>query len=142
MSQNYTGELYFSLRNMLLPISENLCCLDSDHEAYNWICCPIQVLKELLNEPPWVCIICCILDRKVNRFSQEACRGGENFIFWFGAQFNSTLDFTQSGWPILFSPDLSFPANKLGKLLNTLSLAGERRSVQTSHWPFFNSDAF
>ena len=26
--------------------------------------------------------------------------------------------------------------------VNTLSLAGERQPVQTSHWPFFNSDAF
>ena len=30
---------------------------------------------------------------------------------------------------------------KLGKLPNTVSLAGERRPVQTSHWPFFNSNS-
>ena len=70
------------------------------------------------------------------------CREGENFIFWFGAQFNSTLNFNQSGWLILFTPDLSFPVNKSGKLPNPRSLAKERRPVQTSHWPFFNSDAF
>ena len=63
----------------------------------------------------------------------QGCRGRENFIFWFGAQFNSTLDFTQSGRPILFSPDLLFPGNRLVKLPNTLSLAGERCPVQTSH---------
>ena len=64
---------------------------------------------------------------------QTSCRERKNFVFWFGTQFNLTLNFTQTGWPILFSPDLSFPANKLGKLLNTLSLAWERRPVQTSH---------
>ena len=67
---------------------------------------------------------------------------GKKFVFWFGAQFNSTLNFTQSEWFILFSPDLSFPATKSCKLLNTVSLAGERRPVQTSHWTFFNSDDF
>ena len=60
--QNYSVVLYSSWRNVLLAISENLCCLDSDHEVYNWICYLIQVLKELLNEPPCVCIIRCILD--------------------------------------------------------------------------------
>ena len=38
------------------------------------------------------------------------CNGRENFVFRFGAQFNSTLNFTQSGWPILFTPDLLFRA--------------------------------
>ena len=32
-----------------------------------------------------------------NRFIKRSCRERENFVFWFGAQFNSTLDFTQSG---------------------------------------------
>ena len=36
------------------------------------------------------------------------CREEENLVFWFGAQFNSTLNFAQSGWLILFSPDLHF----------------------------------
>ena len=36
------------------------------------------------------------------------CREEENLVFCFGAQFNSTLNFTQSGWLILFSPDLYF----------------------------------
>ena len=36
------------------------------------------------------------------------CREEENLVFWFGAQFISTLNFTQSGWLILFSPDLHF----------------------------------
>ena len=62
-----------------------------------------------------------------------ACRERKNFVFWFGAQFNSTLNFTQSGWRILFIPDLHFRSTKLGKLPNTLSLAVERRPVQTSH---------
>ena len=66
----------------------------------------------------------------------------ENFVFWFGVQFNSTLNFTQSGWPILFIPGLLFPGNRLVKLPNPLSLAGERRPVQTSHWPFFNNILF
>ena len=69
--------------------------------------------------------------------ARRHCRGRENFVFWFGAQFNLTLNFTQSGWPILFSPDLSFPVSKLGKLPNPLSLAGQRRPVQTSHWGLF-----
>ena len=36
------------------------------------------------------------------------CREEENLVFCFGAEFNSTLNFTQSGWLILFSPDLHF----------------------------------
>ena len=36
------------------------------------------------------------------------CREEKNLVFCFGAQFNSTLNFTQSGWHILFSPDLHF----------------------------------
>ena len=50
------------------------------------------------------------------------CREGKNFVFWFGSQFISTLNFTQSGWLILFIPDLSFPANRWVKLPNTLFL--------------------
>ena len=64
---------------------------------------------------------------------KEFCRESKNFVFWFGMQFNLTLNFTQSGWFILFSPDLSFPANRWVKLPNTCSLAVERRPVQTSH---------
>ena len=41
-------------------------------------------------------------------FLLNHCREEENLVFWFGAQFNSTLNFTQSGWLILFSPDLHF----------------------------------
>ena len=81
-------------------ISVNLCCLDFNHEVsirtsllfcillkeiccclYLRICavltqtmrCTIEfaVLNELLNEPPCVCIIRCILDGKVNWFFQE-----------------------------------------------------------------------
>ena len=63
----------------------------------------------------------------------QTCWERKNFVFWFGAQFNSTLNFTQSGWLILFSPDLHFRPTTLGKLPNTLSLAVERRPVQTSH---------
>ena len=36
------------------------------------------------------------------------CREEENLVFWFGAQFISTLNFILSGWLILFSPDLHF----------------------------------
>ena len=64
-----------------------------------------------------------------------------NFVFWFGAQFNSTHNFTQSGWPILFNPDLLSGQQKLVKLPNTLSLAEQRHPVQTSHWQFFNSSS-
>ena len=39
----------------------------------------------------------------------------ENFVFWFGAQFNSTHNFTQSGWPILFIPDLFPEQQKLDR---------------------------
>ena len=38
----------------------------------------------------------------------NVCREEENLIFCFGALFNSTLNFTQSGWHIPFSPDLHF----------------------------------
>ena len=34
------------------------------------------------------------------------CREEKNVVFWFGAQFISTLNFNQSGWLILFNPDL------------------------------------
>ena len=64
-----------------------------------------------------------------------------NFVFWFGAQFNLTHNFTQSGWPILFNPDPLSGQQKLGKLPNTLSLAEQRRPVQMSHWRFFNSSS-
>ena len=40
--------------------------------------------------------------------SETFCREEENLVFCFGALFNSTLNFTQSGWHILFSPDLHF----------------------------------
>ena len=40
------------------------------------------------------------------------CREEENLIFCFGALFNSTLNFTQSGWHIPFSPDLHFRLEK------------------------------
>ena len=36
------------------------------------------------------------------------CREEKNLVFCFGALFNSTLNFTQSGWLIPFSPDLHF----------------------------------
>ena len=64
-----------------------------------------------------------------------------NFVFWFGAQFNSTHDFTQSGWLILLILDLLSGQQRLVKLLNTVFLAEQRRPVQTSHWPFFNSSS-
>ena len=41
------------------------------------------------------------------------CREEENLVFWFGAQFISTLNFNQSGWLILFSLDLHFRPPKL-----------------------------
>ena len=42
------------------------------------------------------------------------CREEKNFVFWFGAQFDSTLNFTQSGWLILFTLDLHFrPPNRV-----------------------------
>ena len=42
------------------------------------------------------------------KFLANLCREEENLVFWFGAQFISRLKFTQSGWLILFSPDLHF----------------------------------
>ena len=65
--QNYSAVLYSSWQNVLLSISMDLCCFDSDHD--NWICSPIQELKELLNETPWLRVIRYFLDGKVNRFS-------------------------------------------------------------------------
>ena len=38
-------------------------------------------------------------------------------------------------------PGSSFPGSKLGKLPNPVALAGEYRPVQTSHWPFSNSNS-
>ena len=65
----------------------------------------------------------------------------ENFVFWFSAQFNSTHNFTQSGWRILFIPGLLYGQQKLGKLPNTSFLAGQRCPVQTSHWWLLNSSS-
>ena len=42
------------------------------------------------------------------------------FVFWFGAQLNSTHNFTQSGWLILFNQDLLSGQQKLDKLPNTV----------------------
>ena len=50
------------------------------------------------------------------------CREEENLVFCFGALFNSTLNFSQSGWHILFSPDLHF---RLAK-----RVSGQTRSLQ------------
>ena len=47
------------------------------------------------------------------KFGFIVCREEENLVFWFGAQFISTLNFNQSGWLILFSPDLHFRPPKL-----------------------------
>ena len=42
----------------------------------------------------------------------NSCSGREISYFSLACKFNSTLNFTQSGWPILFIPDLHFwPAN-------------------------------
>ena len=48
-----------------------------------------------------------------NQNDGNPCREEENLVFWFGAQFISTLNFNQSGWLILFSPDLHFRPPKL-----------------------------
>ena len=53
----------------------------------------------------------------------EMCREEENLVFWFGAQFISTLNFTQSGWLILFIPDLHFRlAKRVSGQTQSLSL--------------------
>ena len=65
----------------------------------------------------------------------------ENLVFWFGLQFNSTHNFTQSGWPILFIPYLLSAQQKLSKLPNTHSLAEQHCPLQTSHWRFLNSSS-
>ena len=42
-----------------------------------------------------------------------------------------------------YQPGPFFTGNKkLGRLPNPLSLVGQRRPVQTSHWPFFNNILF
>ena len=81
------------------------------------------------------------------------CREGKNFVFWFGTQFNLTFNFTQSGWLILFSPDLHFRSPNLvscqtqlfswrtptstdvtlAVLQKRCFLAGQCRPMQTSH---------
>ena len=53
-------------------------------------------------------LIRCCFTLAADTMSILMCREEENLVFWFGAQFNSTLNFTQSGWLILFSPDLHF----------------------------------
>ena len=78
---------------------------------------------------------------KVFQYIRQSVVAEGNFAFWFGAQFNSTHIFTQSGWLILFLPDLLSGQQKLDKLPNTVSLVEQRRPVQTSHWRFFNSSS-
>ena len=76
-----------------------------------------------------------------NTFWVNGCREEENLVFWFSAQFNSTLNFTQLGWLILFSPDLHF---RLAKRVSsqTLSLRVRWRPEQTFLWSSLLSDAF
>ena len=81
------------------------------------------------------------LDLKKVRLWYCSCSGRENSYFGLARNLIQHLISPNQGWPILFSPDLSFPARKSGKLPNPHSLAGERRPVQTSHWPFFNSNS-
>ena len=73
-----------------------------------------------------------------NKKMQVVAEG--NFVFWFGAQFNSTHNFTQSGWRILFTRT-SFPGSRNWVSSQTLSLAKQRRPMQTSHWRFFYSSS-
>ena len=71
----------------------------------------------------------------------STCREEENLIFCFGALFNSTLNFTQSGWHILFSPDLHFRlANRVSGQI--LSLQLETATGQSCLWSPLLSDAF
>ena len=59
--------------------------------------------------------------KKLKTKTISSCREKENLVFWFGAQFNSTLNFTQSGWHILFSPDLHFRlAKRVSDQINPL----------------------
>ena len=53
-------------------------------------------------------------------------------VFWFGMQFNSTHNFTQSGWLILFNLDLFSGQQKLGKLPNKVSIR-LNNTVQCRH---------
>ena len=50
----------------------------------------------------------CLIWHKTKPTYEVLCREEENLVFCFGALFNSTLNFTQSGWLIPFSPDLHF----------------------------------
>ena len=69
------------------------------------------------------------------------CREEENLVFWFGAQFNSTLNFTQSGWLILFSPDLHF---RLAKRVSSQTQSLRRETATRRDVPLvvLLSDAF
>ena len=59
----------------------------------------------------------------------DLCREEENLIFCFGALFNSTLNFTQSGWLIPFSPDLHFRlAKRVSGLTPSLRLETATRT--------------
>ena len=71
----------------------------------------------------------------------KSCREEENLVFCFGAQFNSTLNFTQSGWHILFIPDLHF---RLAKRVSSpnLSLQLETATGAVVSLASLLSDAF
>ena len=90
-SENFIAVLELSRRNMLLTISVNCAvsilttivypfefavlykywkdCWINLHVFQNYSAVLYSSWQELLNEPLWVCIIRCILDGKVNRFS-------------------------------------------------------------------------
>ena len=60
------------------------------------------------------------------------CREEENLVFCFGALFNSTLNFTQSGWLILFSPDLHFRlAKRVSGQIHSLQLETATRTFMS-----------
>ena len=68
------------------------------------------------------------------------CREEENLIFCFGALFNSTPNFTQSGWHIPFSPDLHFRLPNGWAAKHTL-FGWRRRLERTCLWSPLLSDA-
>ena len=54
--------------------------------------------------------------------------------FWFGAQFNSTHNFTQSGWPILFKPNLFPGQQKLGEIIRRIKLRAKPKCLLVQVW--------
>ena len=88
------------------------------HTCCTWVlwsrCCLLIKMWQLAKahgvtwNKPKIHVICYITRGSIPGQVIPKCREEENLVFCFGALFNSTLNFTQSGRHILFSPDLHF----------------------------------